>query len=174
MLPYCDYYSGYRWLQFSLNPIGDPEMPIFIKEPLRFNFAKCNLTKDNLTIDTGLSDARVCIMSKEDIGHEYFKVFEDTQNLHLSSFPLKCNICITRQDYIPLQYSFCIIQNEIINSSHTYSYDVIKLGASITNKVPSGIAKLNGGMTILNAKNVSLEAGTTVEKGARLIITPFN
>ncbi|MDE6410195.1 MAG: hypothetical protein K2K81_08150 [Muribaculaceae bacterium] len=174
MISDCNYYSSYRWLQFSLNPIGDPEMPIFVKNPLQFNSAKYSLTKETLTLDTGVSDARVCIMSKEDVGNDYFKVFEDTQNLNLSSFPLKCNICITRQDYIPLQYSFCIIQNEIINSSHTYSYDVIKLGASITNKVPSGMAKLNGGTTILNAKNVSLEAGTTVGKGACLIITPFN
>lgn len=95
--------TRYRWLQLSINPIGDPEMPIFTSTPKNFNMVNVSQSIGNRTIsiNTGIDSCTICLMSIDDAGLTYYQVQE---NVSSAEFPTpKCNVkyCITKQGYIP-------------------------------------------------------------------------
>ena len=99
----CFTYGNYRWLQFSLNPIGDPEMPIFTSTPQKFNLVNVSrrIGNGNILIGTGVDSCTICVMSIDDAGVTYYQVQE---NVNYAEFTNpKCNVkyCITKQGYIP-------------------------------------------------------------------------
>lgn len=99
----CFNYTKYRWLQLSINPIGDPEMPIFTSTPKNFNMVNVSQSIGNRTIsiNTGIDSCTICLMSIDDAGLTYYQVQE---NVSSAEFPTpKCNVkyCITKQGYIP-------------------------------------------------------------------------
>ena len=90
-----------RWLQFGLNPIGDPEMPIYTATPKLFSKVSVQSGLDNkIVIDTGVDSCNVCLMSKEDEGETDYQSFRNIRSIVI---PLKATstICITKQNYIP-------------------------------------------------------------------------
>jgi len=164
-------YGAERWVQFGLNPIGDPEMPVFVSAPNMFNNVKINFTGNSTTINTGIPDCRICIMSANDHGNSYYRVYENSQSLVLTDLPVNCSICITKQGYVPKQYSLCIIQNETLTGTNIYSNDIVMFGNSFTTQKSSGPVILkSGGKTTVDADVVVIESETVVEKGAELII----
>lgn len=61
-----------RWLHYAVNPMGDPEMPLFTDYPQLFSSATVTIARDdtqygkfafNTYIDTGVDGCRVCISS---------------------------------------------------------------------------------------------------------------
>ncbi len=70
-LPYSGDYGAYRWLQFSLNSIGDPTLDIFTSNPGTITAsAPESITLGNnneITISTNLSSANICITNGDDI-----------------------------------------------------------------------------------------------------------
>lgn len=99
----CFTNGKYRSLQFSINPIGDPEMPIFTSTPKKFNLVNVSRTtgNGNVLISAGVDSCTICLMSIDDAGATYYRVKE---NVGSAEFPNpKCNVkyCITKQGYIP-------------------------------------------------------------------------
>lgn len=163
--------AAYRWVQFGLNPIGDPEMPIFIAEPLKFEDVKfSNLAGKGLDMAVGVDSCRICVMSAEDFGETFYEVFDNVSDVSLDNLPVKCNICITKQGYIPKQYTVCHIQNEEINESQTFEYDIIKVGAHVTDsKQQAPVFILSGGST-MSGKTVVFDTDVYIGKNAELLI----
>lgn len=102
-----------RWVQYGINPVGDPEMPLFTEQPMQFDNANCtvNIKQGSLslglgfvtTIDTGVDGCRVSITSEDDNGSRFFKVYENVRSVTYNGLFDKCIATITKQNYKPKQ-----------------------------------------------------------------------
>lgn len=175
---YSDPYHAYRWLQFSLNPIGDPEMSIYIEQPGIFDNIIFNQTSESLTVKTGVEGCNICVMSAPDYGDSYHKLYDDIDGVSINQFPLPYCLCITKPGYIPVMYYLSyesesdkwIIQNQRLSGKNTYTLDNVEMGSGITEKLPAGEVEVNSGVTEINAESVILRPGFSVKKGAELKI----
>lgn len=158
-----------RWVQFGLNPIGDPEMPIYTDTPKVFETARFTTKGNCVYIDTHVAGCRICIMSKEDFGESYYKVYEDEQNICIENIPDNCNICVTKQGYIPTEYTLRQFQAETINSGNIEA-NVVIIGAGVNTSEQIGSVNIMGENTVISAGTVIIEDGTFISKTAGLTI----
>ena len=110
-----DIYNAYRWLQFSWNPIGDPEMPIYIHTPKKLSIPKYTTKENNLILTFPDGNCDVCIMSTKDSGRSVYHKYTDDSKIIIteedaSHQPL--SICITKYGYVPL-----VLELQQINSN---------------------------------------------------------
>ena len=166
-------YDAFRWLQFGLNPIGDPEMPIYTTTPEEFT--NCTITNADgfLTINTGGEGCTICVMSSEDNGASYYLVLNNVEFVIMTEIPSNISVCITKHNYVPkvLEFSPLYIQNEIVTGPRIYDANIIKVGSSVTSSQPTGPVIFNGGTIQLKAKTITLEPETTVNINTNLIIS---
>lgn len=172
MINNCYTDSPERWVQFGLNPIGDPEMPIYTTDPKKFNKLSVNVQNGELSIDTGVDGCRICIMSAHDIGQSYHKVWENVRNISVTDFPSDVSICVTKKNYIPFHIVRGCIQNETLSGETEFVWPDIKIGSDITPLLESGpVIFSKGSVTKIKARTTTIEAGTKIEKGAEITIT---
>lgn len=167
--------GGYRWLQMGLNPIGDPEMPIYIDTPRSFDMSSITFLNNGIVLNTGEPDCRVCIMSKSDNGTSVYNVYEDVQNVEYSGNNQDLSICITKQNFVPKVYDtseIIYIQNEEITDDVIFEGSRIFVGTNVTNLKPSGNVSISNCNVIMKANEVNLCPQTTVNAGASLTIVP--
>ncbi len=106
-------YPTYRWLQYSWNPMGDPEMPVFKTVPKVFSSVKVTRKSNgNIAVDTGVENCVIC-MTGETKGKYVQTVFRNVQNAEFTVSETNATICITKQDYIP----YLIEGNDAISSA---------------------------------------------------------
>ena len=101
MIPACKNDSCYTWIHYSLNPVGDPEMPVFTDNPKQFPRTKVKIENGKLSIDTGVDSCTVCIMSRLDGGQSYYKILHNVRTATLDYSVDSLSLCITKQNYIP-------------------------------------------------------------------------
>lgn len=167
MVTKCSWYSSERWLQLAINAVGDPEMPIFTSKPQNFDNVKIYRSSNNTTyVDSGIEGCRICVMSENDNGNSFYKVYENVRTVSLDNLPVSCSICITKQGYIPCQYRIYLLQNETLEGTNTYSYDEVRIGSSLTSAKVSGPVTIKSGITEIKASTVIIDAGTRIEKNA--------
>lgn len=167
MVTNCYWNSSERWLQFAINAVGDPEMPIFTSKPQNFDNVKIYRSSNSTTcIDAGIEGCRICFMSENDNGNSFYKVCENVKTVSLDNLPVSCSICITKQGYIPYQYRIYLLQNETLDGTNTYSYDEVRIGSSLTSAKASGPVTIKSGTTEIKASTVIIDAGTRIEKNA--------
>jgi len=70
-IDYCGGDGPYRWLMFSINAIGDPELDLYTQNPLSLDVtAPENLASTNgqsIIIETNIPDAQICFTNWEDL-----------------------------------------------------------------------------------------------------------
>jgi|GEM_PF-1481685 len=68
---YCDdYWEGFRWLQFSINLMGDPEMCLYTEDPSEFSPVyeeAIHLSSQNYTVETGKPESYVCLYKGDEV-----------------------------------------------------------------------------------------------------------
>lgn len=101
MIPFSKYENLYRYLHFGLNPIGDPEMPVFTDTPQKFTKATVKIENNELKIDTGVDSCTICVMSRCDEGKSFYKVLRNVKNVNIDYNVDSLTLCITKQNYIP-------------------------------------------------------------------------
>jgi hypothetical protein len=166
MISFSGKYNAMRWIQLGLNPIGDPEMPIYTAIPLQFDNIVLQEEKGSIYLCTNVPECRICVMSINDDGEEYYKVFEDVNTISLTELPDECSICITKQGYVPCIYAITYIQNQVLTGINEYEANDVKIGNSVTTSKASGDAVFSDGKTIIKANCVTLAPGTRIKKGA--------
>lgn len=101
MTGFCKFYS-YRWLQYSINPIGDPETPVYTEMPTEFSGSSATVFKNNVVrVETGVDSCTVCVMSSDDDGETYYEIKKDVCNATFTNVKSDVSVCITKQNYIP-------------------------------------------------------------------------
>ena len=98
---FCQQDSVYRWIQFGLNPIGDPEMPIYTTTPKEIPFCSITYGIDGKTVyvNAGTDSCRICLMSQDEGKTDYI-VLKNRQKAEFTPTS-PSTICITKQNYIP-------------------------------------------------------------------------
>lgn len=100
----CNSMNAYRWLQFSINPIGDPEMPIFVDTPKTFSSVSISPTyigtKKYYTINSNEPGCNICITGE--LNGQYAQIlFKNVQTIRTPYMPADPTICITKQNFKP-------------------------------------------------------------------------
>jgi hypothetical protein len=165
--------EDYRWIMCGLNPIGDPEMPVFVSRPQRFSGVSYTLQNDSLVISTGTDSCRICVMSTSDGGASYYQVHNLVSTAWFEQPTMDCSICVTKPGYVPyiMEYKDTIyIQNESLNGNNTFSARNVFIGRDVTTTKPQGPVEIESGNTIIKAKNVTIKNNFEVTLGAELNI----
>ena len=175
-----------RWLHYAINLLGDPEMPIYIKEPkeiLKFAYYESDVLhieiSDDAYYDQETRDKlRVCVMSLGDGGHSYYW----TQNLgHIRSDwieipPIDCSVCITQPGFKPKVFNILrsgYLQNEILEGETYCISNTLTAGRDVTNLKPQGnVVIKNGSAKFFSPNGTTIQNYFEVQKGATLIIDP--
>lgn len=167
--------GSYRWLMFGLNPIGDPEMPIYTQTPKGFNSATFCFDNDKLTVNTGVDDCRICVMSS-DFGKKYYKVISNVQTATFTDLPDgEIDICITKEGYAPYRYISYMkyIQNETIRNKVTHMYkNSVLIGSDVTDNKEFGPVSIEegGSLKLKKSENVYIKGEFEVKQGGEFIV----
>ncbi|MDE6316516.1 MAG: hypothetical protein K2L71_08675, partial [Muribaculaceae bacterium] len=156
-------------------PIGDPETPIFVETPKKLDTGISYRNAGKITLDAKPKGTRICIMSASDYGQSFYKVVCDNKatSYTFPDFPvgITCNLCFTKQGYIPINLTLCLLQNETLTGTNVYtSKDCMSAGPNLTSSRPSGPVVIQSGTTTINADMIKLWSDVTVAKNATLIL----
>ena len=174
-------YGTNRWLHFSLNAIGDPELPIYIDSPQTIEGVSWVYQGNKLYVATDSTGYTVTLSSKNDNGQTYYQtvidtnkcknqfIFQDVDSLE------NLQLCITKDNYKPLLVtnlkSQVIVQNQTFTNSSTITGERIIIGSNISSAVEEGPVIINSGTTTFDATNsVTIKNGFECKTGAALEI----
>ena len=181
-MPYSDPYRG---ILFTMNLLGDPEMPIYTSAPQSMYYRDLYFENDtSLFVNFAeMGACKVCIMSLDDNGSSYYQVGDcflgngSTDGLHLNLPPdNNYSICITKPNFKPYilnLYRTGFVQHDTIaNDAVALSYNA-SIGRNVTPLKPSGPVSVEKGDMIIRAKGgVTISDSFKVKEGATLTIDP--
>ena len=164
--------GAWRWLQYSLNPIGDPEMPIYTDNPLNFNNVTITMNDNVMTVETnGIPN---CTFSLTNPDFSYFQVVKENSIASFQNPPEFYTLVITKHNYIPyISSTDCSIQDKTIEGNAFYSgCDTLKIGRDIMQYCIQGdvVVEDGGVLDIENNGEVFIKNGFNVNIGGELFI----
>ena len=165
MVGSCSYYGADRWIQFQLNPIGDPEMPIWTDDPSLFSNISISQKGADVIVDTGgVPDCKITLSSSDDYGTSYFKVANNVSSYTFSNVTAPCYITVTKHNYIP--YTTCGTPIYNLTNQTISSNTIIKNCNNINVK---NVSVTNGAKLTLEAKGTTIiEGDFEVQSGSEL------
>lgn len=163
-----NYYSPYRWILFGLNPLGDPEMAVYIDTPQRFDNMRISYSNGALNVTTGVSGCKICVS-----GTNYYEVQYGTTASFSNVLDGYC-ICVTKPGYIPvvatIKDSVYLQNTTITGDNYIVSKDVYG-GCDVTTTIPQGSVTIqNGNVEIYGTNEVLIKNDFEVQSGASLKI----
>ena len=91
----------YLYLLYAINPMGDPELPLFTRNPSFFRDVRLYMLGNDLTVNTGgISDCRICV-SSQNLEEGYQSVVENVSNHTFKDIPGAFQVTITAPNYQP-------------------------------------------------------------------------
>jgi hypothetical protein len=102
-------YSGssggsFNYLQYAVNPIGDPELPLYRSDPQVFDHVRIYRFRDELTVNTGgIENCRICLTSL-DLEEGYQQVAENNSFHTFQEIPGSFQVTVTAPGYRPYVY----------------------------------------------------------------------
>lgn len=169
----CSNYNDvYRWIMFGLNPIGDPEMPVYIDTPQNFDKLQITFSNGTLNVSTGMNDCTICVS-----GTNYYEVSSGT-TASFSNVVDGYNLCVTKPGYIPFVATIKdaeYLQNTTLTGNNYIVAKDVYVGRDVTTAIPQGNVTISNGNTVICGTNsVTLKNDVTVQPGATLKITMGN
>ena len=164
-----------RWLELTQNPIGDPEMPVFLTRPEVLTSFTFLIHGNEFDVAGTGSDCYIAVSDVNNHGESYC-VKKSLQNsvTAFSGFPDSCNVCITRPDYIPFVaklYKTAYIQNETLNTDNEIIAENMFVGRNVTSEKEVGDVIFESGCNVIHYSDAVLVApGVEVKNGAMLEI----
>ena len=102
---FCKKYNPWRWLQFSLNPIGDPEFPIYTTRPEKLREPKLDYSNGILTVGPAEVNTNITVTSLSDYGESFYESVKNTSNeIDVPKIDFSVAISLTRPGYLPAMY----------------------------------------------------------------------
>lgn len=174
---YTDYTDPLRFLLFTINPLGDPEMPIFrqVQEEIPIDSI---VYDDEISIKFSDDIPRtVHIMSLDDDGDTYDEKYTYYDDSWLIIPDVNCSVCITHPGNIPYVINFIFsdkIQNQTLIGNKTFCIsNNLNVGKDVNNLKPEGPVIIEKGKTYMfNSKGTIIKNSFMVKKGATLEIKP--
>ncbi len=166
--------GSFRWLQFGLNPLGDPEMPIYTNPPKLFTCTNITYQNNRLYVETNVDSCEICVTSMSDCGNAFFKVISNVSSYSFVLPNNTYNICVKKNGYAPSVISFCndsYIQNKIFNNDVKVVTNHLSIGSDVTSLKPEGPVSLEQGkMSVKSHKGVYIKNNFEVKLGTEFSI----
>lgn len=170
-------HAYYRWIQFGLNTLGDPEMPVFTEKPICFNNINITCSGSTLNVKTNVEGCRVCVMSSQDNGKSYYSV-ENGKECVFHNVSGDVSIVVTKRNYIPYiktayfepQPENVYVQNENINGNKSFYGETIHIGTNVTNSKQQGDVRINGGTYIFDAEKYVIKPNVYISRDAKVTV----
>lgn len=122
-------FDSFRWQQFSFNPIGDPEMPVFISKPSSFQNVNIAVDESGIMLRTGIENCRIAITDQLYLsGAKLISVSDNTDSIHLNGIPSLFNVCVTKQNYISYCKRIYYSHDRKINNKLLVNSDIAQFG----------------------------------------------
>lgn len=177
-IPSCtSYNTPFRWIMLGLNPIGDPEMPVFIDSPKRFENLNISLSNGSLIVNTGEQNCTICVSDTSNFETGYYEVRNGT-TATFSNIENGYCICITKAGYIPFVAFFRnteYLQNETITGDFNIVAGNVYAGSDVTTTKPQGpILIQSGNVEIHGTNGVTIKNDFEVMEGTTLKIATGN
>lgn len=98
--------SYMRWVQYGLNPLGDPEMPVFTSNPQIFTDIEIETSNDFIKINSPINLGAITISSEAGTPYyyHYYKSCKDVNEASFSKLPKRYTLTLSKQDYAPKIY----------------------------------------------------------------------
>ncbi len=91
----------YHYLLYAINPMGDPELPIYTRNPSVFNDVRLYQLGREVSVNTGgVSKCRICITSL-DLESGYRELVENVSSYTFKDVPDAFQVTITAPNYKP-------------------------------------------------------------------------
>lgn len=180
LAPYCYTYDfPYRWILFGLNPLGDPEMPIFTSTPLTFDNVSITSNNLGLEINASIDSCRICIMGQ---GNPYYLCLENVTSVSAGDLTSgDYNVCVTKPGYKPYNSvvhisgagSNVYVQNTTFNSDAVFIAPNVIIGSDVNPSETQGPVSVESGASVrINAsQSVRIMNGFKVKLGGVFEIT---
>lgn len=163
-------YTPERWLLFTVNPIGDPEMQLYSSDPMHFYMSVINYLNGQITVIPTM-DALTCVKQKTPTGYVYDSAIASEASP--KTFPVcsDAQICLTRYLYAPEFISFRLpslfIQNRLITESTLYQADTICIGTNVSSTEAEGPVSFVFGDNIIKSHKVEIKS-MLINRGAKV------
>ncbi len=96
--------GAYQFLLYSMNAMGDPELPLLTGDPLIFENVRMFRLGNSLTVNTGgIKECRICITSRN-LDDGYQEVVEGVSFHTFDNVPENFQVTITSHNYVPYLY----------------------------------------------------------------------
>jgi hypothetical protein len=155
------------------NLVGCPETEIWTASPTGF-VINSSYNNGTLTVSTGVSGSKICVMDAANNGRTYFNVRPNVSSATFTNVPSDYLITVTKHNYIPFKSipSVIYIQNEDITLDKYVTATNILAGYSVTTSKPQGPVVIESGSSVtFDASNdVTIQYNFEVELGAELVI----
>lgn len=158
-----------RWILYTLNLLGDPEMPLFYSEPIKFENVAISIQNDTLLVNTGVNDCKICVKGNEEDHNYYYDVEENINSFSFSGIGERGTVCITKPGYIPYIASYgqtVYIQNETESHDIHIIANEVNIGRDVTNTKTHGPVVIESGKTNIKSNQVIIKNNFEVKKGA--------
>lgn len=168
--------NAIKWIQYSVNPIGDPEMPIYTDIPQNFDLPIYNWNGTTLQVTTNIDSCTITITDKETKGNTYLQTYKNVQQANFIGLEEgDYTLCITKHNYIPylttIKSQVDYIQREHINDNRVYTGNYIRIGRNVTTEIPTGDVSIQSGASVtISASDVTIQNGFFFKEGATLKI----
>lgn len=94
-----------------------------------------------------------------------------------TSHPMNVSVCVSGHNRIPfISYGSktgdIYIQNETVTGNREYNGNIVKIGSNVTDSIPTGEVRFEGGRIKIDCKSVLIQPGTTIHKGTIFTVNP--
>ncbi len=167
----CQKLGTERWVQFALNPVGDPETFIYTDMPALIDGFRFIMKDSSMDIHSNIDSCRICVKSLPDSPNQFQWVWYDTRNVR-DVIPIgHFSVCLTKPGFMPVQTSVLTLQNKTLSNYNAPPADYVQMGERISSEDISGKVIFESGINTITGKEVVLKAGTEFRKGAHVLIT---
>ena len=171
-----NYDNGYRWILFSINMLGDPEMPVYISQPGNIPHLNVTFTNNNLSIYTSDDNTQFCVMSRDDMGDSYYDISDGS--VTYPNITKERTFCITQDGCLPYIgecASIVHLQNRHILGNYHILASQTLIGKNVSPNINEGSIIIEKGKTSINSpQGVIIQNDFEVKLGAELEINVNN
>ena len=158
-----------RYLRFTINTLGDPEMPVYTNCPQEFELTY----EPHITDDGVLDNSQIYV----NVGQTDFYVYVEKDNKLYRymigngfSFEMDCDsteFVIMKEGFVPKRvkmYSTLYLQNKTYNTNTNYSnYSRIFVGRDVYNDAVGCILNEDGDVIVTSGAKLSLKAKNQIQ-----------
>lgn len=161
-----------KFLHLAINPIGDPEMPVYISNPKGLLHESVYMSEGTLNINVGNDTCNVCISKQDSIDSVYCVLRDTCGVITMNVSAGEYTVCLTKLGYRPKIYhctngNIVYIQNKQFTNFNEVFGNLIYVGSNVTNSQPSGPVYIESGTTNMKVRNnITINGTFEVKEGA--------